>query len=192
MKTIAGRLAEPRAYLLYCLALFHPGVEVPVFESPRVFTTDLTGLPAPALTLIIEEGRRHLDRQHTELDRIRTRASTLLTVALAALAAVAGTAHAVRHGPTPALVSWAFGAVLIVSALAGSAAVLTTQARLGVVHAAGFAAADPDAVLLARTYAEQVPIGDATLAARVTVLRDATLLLVLGALGLAVGWYFRS
>lgn len=192
MRVLTGRFAEPRGYLLYCLALLRPGVGVPVFEQPAGFTGDLSALDPQNLTLVIEEGRRHLDRQVAALDRARGRAGTGLTVGLAALTALAGLARAVWQGPIAALVLWAISAALIVLSIAGSAAVLTTQARLGAIHAAWLADSNPTAVLLAGTYADQVGIGDATVAARVTILRDATLLLVLGAFSLTAAWVIQA
>lgn len=192
MKVVSGRLAELRAYLAYCAALFRPGVAVPVFQQPAPFVADLTVLPDADLTLIIEEGRRQLDRQYADLERTRGRAGTALTVALGTLAALAGLAPTAVSGPLPCRILWVLSAVLVLFGVAGTAAVLTAQARLGAVYTDVFAADDPSRHGLARLYAEVSGIGEVTIAARVTVLRDATLVLVLGAVLLAFAWFART
>jgi hypothetical protein len=191
MKVVAGRFAELRVYLTYCAALFRPGVAVPVFEAPAMFTADLTGVSDPDLMLVIEEGRRQLDRQYADLERTRGRVGTALTVGFAALAAVAGLGPTALDGPRPSLILWLLSAVFIILGIAGAGAVLTAQARLGAVYT-NLYAKSPSRDVLAQTYAEAAQVGEVTIAARVTVLRDATLLLVLGAWLLALAWFFRA
>jgi hypothetical protein len=91
---VDGRFAEARVYLLYVLALLRPGVEAPTFGAPSEFTGDIDRLDDDDLEIVIDEGRRQLDRQLADLERNRSRAATLLTVGLAEIAVLSAGAPA--------------------------------------------------------------------------------------------------
>ena len=192
MRPITGRFAEARVYVWHCAAIFRPGSDVPVFAHPVLFDGDLGGMKDDDdLRMIIDEGRRQLDRQMADLDRIRSRGVTLVTVGLAELALLArGARTTFAHG-TGATVAWTFAALLVLFGLGGAAALLTAKAEFGrtdTVKAAG--EVPPVLRPLALAYAQQAGYGEETVRTRLTVLRDAVLLLVVGALVYAGLWPF--
>lgn len=191
MRAITGRLAEPRVYLWHCAAVFLPGVDVPVFAPPAVFDGDLRAMSNDDLKLIVEEGRRQLDRQQGDLERIRSRGATLVTVGLAEIALLSSGARRAFSAGGWETAAWASAAVLVVLGLAGAAAVLTAKSVFGRTDTAMAAGLAPPVLRpLACAYAEQVGYGEETVRTRLTVLRDAVLLLVVGALVYAALWPF--
>lgn len=186
-----GKFREIRGYLWHCLATFRPGIDIPVFEAPREFCGELTGVSFDGFTLIIEEGRRQLDRQDSQLERQRTRAATLVTVALAELALLSNGARASFRSGWPITTAWVVSAGIVLFGLAGAIAVLTGKAVIGRTDTQAIAS-KPNRRFAAISYAEASTIGECTVAARLTVLRDAVLLLVLGALVYAAVWPWKN
>lgn len=191
MNTISGRLAEARLYLYYVFAVLRPGIRVPTFSAPTEFTSSIDGLANDELMLLIEEGRRTLDQQETDLERIRSRSATLLTLGLAEIAALSALApRAFAHGPVVATL-WCLGGATIVLAIGGAAAVLTAQARMGYVDPRNVASTSaPLLPRLAREYLQSLGDGATTVRTRLTVLRDAVLLETIAALLLGGIWPF--
>jgi hypothetical protein len=189
MAIVTGRFREARLYLIFAVSSFYPGVQVPTFRKPRQFKWPLSGdLTQDDLTLIVDEGRRQLDRQLADLEHIRNRAGALLTVCLAELAALsAGASRIFAHAlPT---IAWAFSVVLVVLSVAGAVALLSSQATFGRVDTMGLAVSTSSVRrVAARAYARSVGQGEETIATRVTVFRDAVFLAVLGAILYAVAW----
>ncbi len=191
MKVITGRWAEFRLYLCYVAAVFWPGVRVPTFGTPAEFTTNLDSLTDDDLKILIEEGRRMLDHQEMGLERIRSRAVTLLTVGLAETAVVSALAARAFHHDAPAAVTWCLGVVAIVLAIGGAISVLTAQARMGRVDARHLATCTPPLLrATAHEYLQSLGEGEETVRTRLTVLRDAVLTESFAALLLALTWLF--
>lgn len=188
---VTGRFAEARLYLIYALALLRPGVRVPTFASPRLFARSISHLCADDLKVLVEEGRRALDQQETDLERIRSRSVNLLTIGLAEVAALSALApRAFTHGPL-AVVLWCLGAVLIVLAIGGAAAILTARAEMGSVDPRTVASQSPPLLrAIAMEYLQALGESEGTVRARLTVLRDAVLLETVAALVLAAVWPF--
>lgn len=183
MPALTGRFAEARLYLVYCAALLHPGRALPTFTEPAVVSIDLDSDADDELALIIEEGRRQLDRQMADLERIRNRAGALATVSLAlAAAVVTKTADALKaHWAVAAL--WVLACALAVLAVAGAAAVLSARAVFGQTDTLTAAqGARPFRRYLAEAYAESVAVGEETVRTFLTVFRDAVTLTVSSAL----------
>ncbi|MFD8477247.1 hypothetical protein ACFV2E_35195 [Streptomyces globisporus] len=183
MPVITGRFAEARLYLLYCAALLHPGHTMPTFAEPEPHTRDVPPLSDEELGLLMEEGRRQIDRQMADLDRIRNRSGALATVALALIAAVVGRFADVlgRHWVLIAL--WAISCLLAVLSVAGAASVLSARAVLGRVDTRLAAqGARPMRASLAEAYVEMVSTGEETVRTFLTVFRDAVTLAVTAAL----------
>jgi hypothetical protein len=135
MITVEGRMAEARLYLYYVYAVLRPGIRVPIFEVPTTFEESIDHLGDDDLKLLIEEGRRALDLHETDLERIRARAVTLLTIGLAETAAISAVApKSFSHGFLISVL-WCVGAVTIILAIGGTAAIFTAQARMGYVDA---------------------------------------------------------
>jgi len=189
MKVVKGHCAEARVYLWHCLAVLRPGVEVPVFSEPAKFDGDLAGLTDDDLCLVVDEARRQLDRQLGDLERMRSRASALVTVGLAEIALLSGGARDMFHHGCGSAAAWALSTLLVVLGLAGAAAVLTVQAVFGRTDTALIADQSPPLLKpTAVAYAGLTGVGEETVRTRLTVLRDSVLLLVLGALVYACAW----
>lgn len=181
-----GRFREARGYLRYLAALLVPGRAVPVFEQPPPVLVD-DSLTDDDRKLLIEESHRQLERQATDLGRNHTRAATLLTITIAELAFLTTTAPAVFTRSPIVIGLWVLSAVLAVLALGGTVSVLTSRAVYGRVDPASLGRG-PAPILpeLARQYVASVGPGEATNAARLTVLRDAVWLAVLAAAALVL------
>ena len=185
---------EPLNYLRHCLSAFLPGSTLPVFMAAQPFDGDLTGVTPDELEILIDEGRRQLDWQWAQLERLRTRASTLLTVSLAEVALLAGGARSSWHSHWFVAVAWTASLLVALLGMAGTAAVLTGKALIGAIELSAFAAAlhgDDALKLLAITYARSVPLGLPTLNTFMTIIRDAVLLLVTGAVTFGIVWPWR-
>jgi hypothetical protein len=193
----SGRLAWRRAfrlevvlYLRHLRGLALPGLSIkPVIGSPPA-PEPIVGWDVSALELVVEEGRRQLDRQAARFDRIRTTAQLLFTTALALLVVLGASANRVLDSePPPIIVLWGTGLVLVTLGMLGAASVLTTAAVFGAIDAARFTASRVNQLLdLATAYAAQVQVGEVTLAERLTVYRDAVWLVMLGAVVQLVVW----
>lgn len=183
MPVITGRFAEARLYLFYCVALLHPGHTMPTFAEPEPHTRDVPPLSDEELGLLIEEGRRQIDRQMADLDRIRNRSGALATVALALIAAIVGRFADVLDRHWTLIAPWAVSCLLAVLAVAGAAAVLSARAVLGRVDTRLAAqGARPMRANLAEAYVEMVSTGEETVRTFLTVFRDAVTLAVTAAL----------
>jgi len=192
MPVVTGRCREIRAYLWYCLALFWPGVGVPVFQIPPERDPDIDELTEEQLQVVLDEGRRHLDRQRQDLERVQTRSATAATIGLAEIALLSnGGATVIRAGGCW-VIPWAAGVICVFLGVAGAVSLLTTRPTVAAPHVneiATYGGRDP-LYCAAYAYVRDVDVGDVTLSARVTVLRDVALLLVLGAVLYAAIWPF--
>jgi hypothetical protein len=176
---VTGRFAEARLYLRYCAALLCPGRILPTFADPAPYTGNLDHFQEEDLAFLIEEGRRQLDRQAADLDRIRNRAGALATVSLALTSATVAKSADVLTRQWPLVAAWATSCALAVLAVAGAAAVLTGRAVFGRMDTR-LAAQGPRPTLkyLAAGYIEQVSTGEETVRTFLTVFRDAVTLAV--------------
>jgi hypothetical protein len=195
VRVIQGRLAEARVYCAYVFALLWPGVEVPVFGEPSDFTGDIDRFRSNVddWTVIVDEGRRQLDRQLTDLERNRTRAATLLTISLAEIGVLSASAHRAFDAGIWVTLVWAASAAMAVLAAGGGASLLTSQAQFSRPDAQQIAAGPRPVIRnVALDYVRSVAVGEETIRARITVLRDGVLLAVVAALLYAVVWPFAS
>lgn len=183
MPVISGRFAEARLYLVYCVALLHPGHTMPTFAEPEPHTRDVPPLSDEELGLLMEEGRRQIDRQMADLDRIRNRAGALATVALALIAAVMGKLADVLDHHWSLIALWATSCAMAVLSVAGAASILSARAVLGRTDTRLAAQGTrPMRASLAEAYVGTVSIGEETIRTFLTVFRDAVTLAVAAAL----------
>ncbi|WP_230393846.1 hypothetical protein, partial [Plantactinospora alkalitolerans] len=145
-------------------------------------------LDTPQLDLIIGEARRQLDRQRLDLESLRTRSNALLALCLVEIGLLsAGVSKVFKHSWL--IFPWAVSVLAVLLALGGAIALLAARADLGGVNLIGLATADPPLHrVAAKTYATSVGTGDVTIAARITVFRDAVFLAIIGAILYAVVW----
>ncbi len=67
---------ESVVYLQHVVALFRPNRPVPSFDAYRQTPRGLADWEAQDLKVLIEEGRRQLDRQRQDLERLQGRAQS--------------------------------------------------------------------------------------------------------------------
>jgi hypothetical protein len=184
-------VAEAQAYLLHLVALFWPGRAVPVFKVDMSTTGDLAGWTKEDRTLLIDEGRRQIDRQRDDLERIRSRSAFLLTTSLGLVAAAVAVITRVSRDPSlAAFVVLAVGLLAVVVGLLGAASLLTAQSEISSIHASLLSRqTSPIDAPTALAYASMVRTGENTVATRLTLFRDATSLLVIGAILETIAWF---
>lgn len=166
-------------------------MSVPVFVADPTTPGDRVGWSDADNRLLIEEGRRQIDRQIEDLERIRTRSAFLVTTSLGLVAAaVAVVTRAVKAGNPGAFLVFSFGLLAVVLGLLGAASLLTAQSEIGTIHTALLSDEAPPVLdKTAKAYAKFVSIGENTVATRLTVFRDAVTLLGVGGLLEALAWF---
>jgi hypothetical protein len=178
------RLREVRhgqaIYAAHVAALLAPGVRVPSVRGRQIEPGSLEDWIDAELELMVDEGRRQVDRQLQDLDRTRNRSQWLLTLALAALAALA-TGFA-RTGPTgPDAVAWVVGMAALTWGVAGAAAVMVIRAEFRQISTTLLSSTEtPVLRSLAEAYARMTGLGEECVATRITVFRQAVLFSIIG------------
>ncbi len=169
-----------KVYALHVLGLLAPGLEIPVVRAHQVSPQSLDEWSDEDLGHMIEEGRRQLDRQLSDLTQIRSRAQWLFTVGAAIIVAVAGALG--RVDPTGWLLAlWLFALTLLAYGVAGAAAILTVRADFKTIDTAVLSASDPPVLsALAMSYSRMLGTGENTVATRLTVLWQAVVFIILG------------
>jgi hypothetical protein len=180
-----------QVYLLYCLALLRPGRIPPDLPIDRTAPAAVSGWQEGDLALLIEEGRRHVDRLLGEIDKTRDRAQVGLTGTLALLVITAAQLPAAKS-------SWSLLALFSVSAFLLSLgfcaflSVAVVQVRVGVIHAGVLSTYTPPVgPQLAQDYAEVSVDTQNAASTMLSVLREAALYVTLGAAVLGALWIAR-
>jgi hypothetical protein len=177
---VSRALVEVAAYVRHVAALLLPGLSPGGFTAHQTEPDDISGWSADELRLLVEEGRRQLDRQRAELERVQTRAQFLFTTAVALLAVFVSQTDRIGGG---AAVLWALGLAAVAWGMLGAAALMSVRAEFGGIDSTRLSHQQASEVLfsLARAYSSTVRVGENTVATRITVFRDAVLLVVVGA-----------
>lgn len=171
-----------RIYFGHLLAVFLVGHSPPSVSAHRNPPGDIAEWGDECLELLVEEGRRQVDRQREHLERVRSRAQVLFALAFPVLGVlVAATSPPQWRWPQLSdLVVW-LGVFSTALALLGAVSVMTATARLGTIDAALLSAYEqPVLGQLAADYAQIVSTGENTVSTRLTVFREATLWLMVG------------
>ncbi len=189
----AGRPSEIKVYLLHVAALFRPSTAIVAFAVHQSEPGDVTGWPDEDQELLIAEGRRQIDRQIADLERVRSRCQFLFTTVLGLLVIVLGTVRTIAgpdsHRVFLALLLWCGSVISIILGLLGTAALITTRKDLKIVDAAILSRASPPVLAqLAIGYADAVRTGENSVATALTVQRDAVLLVIVGAFTYMAAW----
>jgi hypothetical protein len=181
---------EAAMYLRHIRGLALPGIKVETIVIHPTEPASLDGWGDDALHIIVDEARRQIDRQSERFDRIRTTAQLLFTTALALLVVLAAGAHRVLDQESVILfVAWVVGLIVVALGMLGAASILTVRAEFGTIDTPALTYHGPDPLkVLATAYAQQVRVGESTVAARLTVYRDAVWLVLLGAAIQLVVW----
>lgn len=170
-------------YLCNVGALLWPGVGAPDFavNKPQAAATGLDW-STEDLQLLVDEGRRQLDRQLSELEHVRGRAQFLFTTTLAAFAVAVGLYDdAAKTRGTVIVLGWCLSVLFLSLAVLGAGAIGTVRADFGRVDKSLISQQQaPVLRTVADAYARAVVTGENTVATRLTMLRDAVLLLLAG------------
>ncbi len=179
---------ESAVFLIHIVALLRPGTQVPVFKQHPVEPRETDGWNADH-TLLIEEGRRQLDHQLGDLERIRGRSQFLFTTALALLTGVVASAKVLLLANVFGLLLW-FGAVVLGAlGMLGAASLTATSGEFRGIDAASLTySRSPIKSKVAAAYARSVKTGANTVATRLTLYRDAVFCLVVGAALFGTAW----
>jgi hypothetical protein len=181
-------LENQRIYARHVLALFIAGAGAPVQDADRNEPGDQSTWTDEQIDLLIDEGRRQLDRQVEDLERVRLRAQVTFVVGLALLGAAGSVRSAISSANEVALwVLWGLALAVTAWAILGAAATAVARADMNMIHATVLSQYTGDVKRqLAHDYAKSAPAGESQVAARLTNLRVAVAYLLLGA-ALALG-----
>jgi len=181
---------ELAVYARHVLALLWPNKSAPALVADRNEPGEMDDWNEDELRLLIDEGRRQLDRQHEDLERIRGRSQVLLALGLALVGAIASLQSQLVMGAS----CWAWG-LWVFALLAGGWSILgagatsVVRADMEIIHSSVLSRRDPPVLPeLAEDYAGMTKQGEEQLATRLTNLRYAVVwLLVAAFLGL-ISW----
>lgn len=140
--------------------------------------------------LLIEEGRRQVDRQHDDLERIRTRAQVALAFGLALVGTIAALDDRMSAADCSiARVLWILALVAGAWSVLGAAATSVVRADVEVIDATTLSTYNkPIKADLAADYAKIVVTGENQLATRLTNLRHAVMWLLIAAILALLAW----
>ena len=180
---------EINLYGQHIVALVWPGRRVAGLDIDEPEPGDVSKWAIDDLRFLVEEGRRQLDRQRADLDRLQNRSQFLFTTALALIALLASETSVIQHRGWSIFVPWYVGLVTVVLGALGAAALMAVRSDFGIVHATLLSQSTPPiSAVLAATHAQIVSVGENTILSRITVYRDATSLVVVGAILQVVVW----
>jgi hypothetical protein len=181
-------------YALHLVTLFRPGTSAPVHDADHNESGVLDSWTADQIRILIDEGRRQIDRQTEDLERVRQRAQVALVIGLALEGTVGALRGLVSSAETwPAWVLWALGLVLVAWAVLGAAATAVVQADMQIIHATVLSRRSGDVERgLAADYAAMAPVGEKQLATRLTNLRLAVAFLLAGAAATLGAWLWAD
>lgn len=189
-----NRVDQLRIYAHHVWALFRAGSGAPVHDADRNKPGEVSDWSDAHIKTLIDEGRRQLDRQNEDLERVRTRAQVTLVIGLA-LEGTTGSLRATVSSADNLLLSilWIVGLALIAWAILGAAATAVVRADMQMIHAAALSRYTGDIDRqLAADYAAIAADGEKQVAGRLTNLRLAVAFLLAGAAVTLVVWLWAD
>ncbi len=169
-------------YFSHFLGYWHGWKPWTLNADPNV-PQSMGGWEATDIELVVQEGRIQIDRQHKDLEQIRTRAQFMITTGLLLVAALIAAQSRVAGHLVPSLAWWT-GVILAVVGVLGFGAVVVSQMSMGTISTAKFThPPDVNASFdLATGYARIVKQGEDTLATELTTFRMDVLMFLAGIL----------
>lgn len=178
---------EAVIYLRHVGALFWPGMHPGAFEIHPGRVDEISDWDPTDLRLLIDEGRTQLARQREDFRQIQVRAQWLFTVAVGLLGLLITTMPTLPDDVSLAV--WLGGVLAVALSVLGAGAAMTVRGEFAMVDASLLShVRDAKLVHVARAYASGVAVGENTVATRLTVLRDAVFLVLLGGTINACAW----
>jgi hypothetical protein len=176
-----ARFAKAQSiYLMHVAGLVSPGREIPVCQAHQNTPEPVDNWTEDDLERMLDEGHRQLDRQVSDLERIRGRAQWLFTVS-AAITVALGSSFVAKRPHGALLVLWLAGLVLVAYGVAGAAAVMTVRADFRTIDTAKLSQKQPPMLrYLAGAYSRMLATGENTVATRLTVFRQAVVFVIVG------------
>jgi hypothetical protein len=178
-------------YLYHIAALFFLSRQRAVHSSDSNEPGTLQNWSDDDLRLLVDEGRRQVDRQTNDLERIRLRAQVLLALGIA----LEGTAGSFQSEVSKAdscwvWALWILALLLIGFSILGAAATAATRADLEIIHATALSRYEPNALRhLADDYAAIMPGNESQIATRLINMRLAIILVLVGGLCALLTWF---
>jgi len=181
---------ELEVYARHVMALFWPNKFAPVLIADKNEPGGVDGWSDDDLRLLVDEGRRQLDRQHDDLERIRGRSQVLLALGLALEGSIASLqSQLTTHAPCWVWAIWALALLTGGWSILGAGATSAVRADMEIIHSAVMSRRDGPALpQLAKDYAGMTKQGENQLATRLTNLRYAVVWLLIAALLGLVSW----
>jgi hypothetical protein len=189
-----SRLDKQRIYARHIIALFLPGSGAPVHSADSNTPGDLTDWSADDIKTLIDEGRRQLDRQNEDLERVRGRAQVTLALGIGLEGAAGSLRAAVSSVNEPVLwFLWILGLALVAWATLGAAATAVVRVDMEMIHAAVLSRRQANIGKdLAKDYAAMAATGENQIATRLTNLWLAVALLLAGATATFGAWLWAD
>ncbi len=185
---------EQVVYARHVWALFRAGSGAPAHQADPNEAGDIADWSDKQVNTLIEEGRRQLDRQNEDLERVRGRAQVALAIAIA-LGGAAGALRATVSSADHFLlwVLWIAGLLLVGWAILGAAATAVVRAEMQIIHAGVLSHYSGDINRhLAEDYAAIAVDGENQVATRLTNLRIAVAYLLVGATATLGAWLWAG
>jgi hypothetical protein len=186
--------AEQALYARHVWALFRAGSGAPAHQADPNDAGDIAEWSDDQVKTLIDEGRRQLDRQNEDLERVRGRAQVALAIAIA-LGGAAGALRATVSSADRLLlwVLWIAGLLLVGWAILGAAATAVVRADMQIIHASVLSRYTGDIDRqLAEDYAAIAMDGENQVATRLTNLRIAVAFLLVGATATLGAWLWAG
>jgi hypothetical protein len=181
---------EATVYLAHVLGVLMPGRKVPAFVVHTVEPVSTTNWEVVDHQLLVEEGRRQLDRQIGDLAEIRGRAQFVVTSGLALVALIFAGVRIIANARGPAaFILWCAAIVLALLGILGASAVIVARKEIGAIDAALMTYQTPPVLPgLAAAYARTIRAGEDTIATQITVYRDAVLMVLAAVVTYGLAW----
>lgn len=112
-------------YLSHCLALLVPMAKPPRITAHTREPGDTSDWPEDGSSMLLEEGRRQIESQRSDLENLKSRCQFLLTIGIVTLALAAATFAEAKDGRIT-LGLWAAAILLLLVGMLGAAANLGT------------------------------------------------------------------
>jgi hypothetical protein len=190
---VKGIPGQQLIYASHVVALI-TGSGAKAHDADKNTTGDLNDWQDQDLDTLIEEGRRQLDRQHDDLERVRGRAQVLFTVGVALVGVVGGLRSTVSGAHQMWLNALWFASLAVLGwSVLGAAATAVVRADLSTIHAAVLSRyASPVKKKLAGDYASIMMKNENQLATRLINMRISVTVLLIGGTMALGSWIWAA